>query len=317
MTVSVIIPTYNRASYVTKAIESVLAQTYNDFEIIVIDDGSTDNTKEVLSPFMDKITYIWKPNGGCASARNVGIQTSKGEFIAFLDSDDLFEPTKFEIQVKTLMKTRADFVYSKTIEFNEKGEEWLGDVAASNNPEKFAVEHFLTNCARPGAIFYRRGCVLRIGGFDESLLYNEDTAFLQKVAIECRAAYSDYPSARVRNHPGAKSRNRIEIYKALLESSESILKQYPEFAFQIGPLAQQRIAEIRGKLAEELFRKKRIDELSKLLLQNKVYMSIPLFIGIHTKSIRLYKIARKALVISNQLRWSFSNFLRLKKRRDS
>lgn len=301
MTVSVIIPTYNRANYVTEAVESVLTQTYKDFEIIVIDDGSTDNTKDVLLPYMDKIKYIWKPNAGCASARNVGIQASKGEFIAFLDSDDLFERKKLELQVKTIIKTRADFVYSKTIEFNEKGEKWIGDVAAANNPENFAREHFLTNCARPCAILYKRGCVLRIGGFNELLHYNEDTDFLQKIAIECRAAYSDYPSASVRNHLGAKSRNRIEIYKALLEGSETILKNYPEFAFQLGSLSQKRLAEICGKLAEELFREKRLNEISKLLSQNKIYMSIPLFIGIHTKSIKLYKIIRKAVVISKQL----------------
>ena len=85
---SVIIPTYNRQKYVIKAIDSVLAQTLNDCEIIVIDDGSSDNTRAVLGPYKQKLLYIYQENKGVSEARNAGIREAKGEWISFLDSDD-------------------------------------------------------------------------------------------------------------------------------------------------------------------------------------------------------------------------------------
>ena len=102
-TISVIIPTYNRAHLIGKAVKSVLSQTYQDFEIIVVDDGSTDNTEEIVKSFTDyKIYYIChKHNRGASAARNTGIKASRGEYIAFLDSHDEWLPEKLDKQIKT------------------------------------------------------------------------------------------------------------------------------------------------------------------------------------------------------------------------
>lgn len=102
--VSVIIPTYNRASYLKEAIESVLAQTYKDFELIIVDDGSTDNTEEVVRSFDDeRIIYKKKQREGHpGKTRNVGLDLARGEYIAFLDDDDLWLPEKLEEQIKAL-----------------------------------------------------------------------------------------------------------------------------------------------------------------------------------------------------------------------
>ncbi len=101
--VSVIIPTYNCAAYITEAVESVLAQTYRKFEIIVVDDGSTDNTRELLARFMDKIRYIYEENsGGPARPRNSGILAARGTYIAFHDSDDIMLPEKISSAVAFL-----------------------------------------------------------------------------------------------------------------------------------------------------------------------------------------------------------------------
>jgi glycosyltransferase involved in cell wall biosynthesis len=97
--VSVVIPTYNRANLVTEAIESVFQQTYAPIDIIVVDDGSTDNTERVLQPYLPNIRYIKQPNGGLASARNAGMAMAAGDYIAWLDADDLFEPDKIRLQV--------------------------------------------------------------------------------------------------------------------------------------------------------------------------------------------------------------------------
>jgi len=97
---SIITPTYNRPRWLPDAIESVLAQTYSDIEIIVVNDGSTDNTEEILEPYMDRITYIYKENGGQGTALNAGIEAATGEYIGRVDDDDLFAPKKVELQVE-------------------------------------------------------------------------------------------------------------------------------------------------------------------------------------------------------------------------
>ncbi len=91
---SVVIPTFNRAHLVTRAVESVLTQKFTDYECIVVDDGSTDDTSRVLSPYTNKIKYIYISHGGVSTARNRGIQQAQGEWIAFLDSDDMWLPEK-------------------------------------------------------------------------------------------------------------------------------------------------------------------------------------------------------------------------------
>lgn len=100
--VSVVIPSYNAAAYIVGAVESVLAQTFRDFEILVIDDGSTDNTKKVLEKYGEPVQYIYKSNGGVSSARNFGIEKARGKYIAFLDADDVWVPKKLEKQIAVL-----------------------------------------------------------------------------------------------------------------------------------------------------------------------------------------------------------------------
>lgn len=97
--VSVIVPTYNRAGMLVKAVESVLEQTFRDFELIVVDDGSTDKTGEVINKYSGRVRYFAKENGGVASARNLGLIMSRGDLVAWLDDDDFFYPRKLEKQV--------------------------------------------------------------------------------------------------------------------------------------------------------------------------------------------------------------------------
>jgi len=108
--ISVIIPTFNRADFLRKAIESVLSQTYRGFELIVIDDGSTDNTYEIVSEFKNNIVYIKQKNIGAASARNTGIKRAKNKFLAFLDSDDCWDKEKLAIQIDEMQKNPSYLV---------------------------------------------------------------------------------------------------------------------------------------------------------------------------------------------------------------
>ncbi len=113
--VSVIIPTYNRAHFLCEALDSALSQTFKDFEIIIVDDGSTDNTKQVLEKYGSRIYYIYQENKGRAEARNTGIRRAKGEHIAFLDDDDIWLPNKLEKQV-FFLDARPDIGIGRHVE---------------------------------------------------------------------------------------------------------------------------------------------------------------------------------------------------------
>lgn len=123
--ISVIIPTYNREKTIKKSIESVLNQTYQNFELLIVDDGSTDNTKKVVDEFNDeRIIWIsYGQNRGAAYARNIGIENAKGEYIAFHDSDDLMKDYRLEKQLKFLQDEKVEFVFANVHEHGIDGED--------------------------------------------------------------------------------------------------------------------------------------------------------------------------------------------------
>jgi|SRR6267378_4283950 len=122
--VSVIIPTYNRAQLCKEAVESALSQTYHDIEVIVVDDGSTDSTREVVSHLDSRVRYLSQKNSGVSAARNLGMQSARGEFIAFLDSDDTWLPWKLQLQVNVLRTLpSARMVWTDMIAVDETGSE--------------------------------------------------------------------------------------------------------------------------------------------------------------------------------------------------
>lgn len=112
--ISVVIPTYNRAHVIKRSIESVLNQSYTDFELLIVDDGSVDNTEEVVKRIKDKrIRYIKKENGGAGSARNFGVKCAKGEYVVFQDSDDVWRKNKLEVQYNDMVSSGADVVFCR------------------------------------------------------------------------------------------------------------------------------------------------------------------------------------------------------------
>lgn len=124
--VSVIIPTYNRGYIIRKSIDSVLSQTYSDFELIIIDDGSTDNTKDIIEAYKDsRIKYVYQENSGACAARNNGVLLAKGEYIAFHDSDDTWLPDKLEKQIQAINEIGADIVSCQMITHDQNGKKKL------------------------------------------------------------------------------------------------------------------------------------------------------------------------------------------------
>ena len=171
-TVSVIIPTHNRAHLVGRAIRSVLNQTYQDFEIIVVDDGSIDTTEKVVRRFDDdRIRYIRHgENKGGSAARNTGIKAAKGKYIAFLDSDDEWLPEKLEKQTRAFENEdlQVGVVYAKFVNINENGESLDKNVAKC---EGFAFRQLLSSnrVGTVSSVMVRSECFQKVGGFDETL----------------------------------------------------------------------------------------------------------------------------------------------------
>lgn len=202
--VSAVIPVFNGETFVAEAIESVLAQTYRPLECVVVDDGSTDGTARVLSTYGPRITSLRRPRGGVAAARNAGAGAARGELLAFLDADDLWEPTKIERQVTLLREDRAlGLVYCGLAIIDGDGRH-LGSVPAPD--PSIALRNTLLD--EPPPIGLAQTAVIprevfrAVGGFDERLSTSADSDLAWRLAVRYRIAAVDEPLARYRRHPG-------------------------------------------------------------------------------------------------------------------
>lgn len=181
--VSVIIPTYDRADRVTQAVSSVLAQTYTDFELIVVDDGSRDETPGALATFADRIHMIrHEKNLGVSAARNTGIRASSGAFIAFLDSDDRWLTEKLEVQER-FFREHPDAQACQTQEIWMRRGRRVNPARRHLKPTGDVFEPSLERClVSPSAVMLRRGILDEVGLFDESLPVCEDYDLWLRIA---------------------------------------------------------------------------------------------------------------------------------------
>ncbi len=214
--VSVIIPTYDRAAKVQRAIESVLIQTSTDLEVIVVDDGSSDGTGQVLAEkFGDRIRYYAQSNQGVSVARNRGIEEARGEWIAFLDSDDLWEKNKLELQFEAFERFshQCGACYTDTQLFNHPETRTLFQLAEMNYAHKGSIgvnSEVLRLLVRPGgagmvvhlsSLLARSDVVRRTGGFDPKLLYSQDSEFMFRLALRTGFCFVNRPLVRFDRSP--------------------------------------------------------------------------------------------------------------------
>jgi glycosyltransferase involved in cell wall biosynthesis len=172
--VSVIIPTYNRASLVERAIRSVLTQTFTDYELIVVDDGSHDSTRDLLASFDSRIAVLSQPNRGVAAARNLGIRASTGELVAFLDSDDEWLPEKLTAQVACYDAADPFFICHTDEIWMRDGQEVRQRAVHQKQGGRF-FERALERCLiSPSSVVISRKLLDRCGWFDETLPAAED-----------------------------------------------------------------------------------------------------------------------------------------------
>ena len=214
--VSVVIPTYNRANRVGSTIDSVLAQTFSDLEVIVVDDGSSDGTGQVLrEAYGDRIRYIYQNNQGASVARNRGIEEARGEWIAFLDSDDLWEKDKLEWQFKALEQfgSHCGGCYTDTRFFNHPETRTMFQLAEGNYRHEGTLgvnTDVLRLLVRPGgagmvvclsSFLARADLIRRSGGFDPKLLYSQDSEFMFRLAMHTGFCYVNRPLVQFDRSP--------------------------------------------------------------------------------------------------------------------
>ncbi len=265
--VSVIIPTFNRGGVVARAIDSVLGQTYHPVEVVVVDDGSTDATPEVLKTYGDAIVRVVQDNAGPSAARNRGIRESRGELIGFLDSDDLWLPSKLERQVDLLTKVGPEVpcCLCDSLIRMPGGEErssfeiaWLRPGESQGlwlNPAAVLASRFVLFSQ---AVLVRRGVLLDCGGFDEHLWLMEDHdlalrlalrgpwAFIREPLVRCWGAQDDCIklSAVARRQP-------VKLYESIEYIDRKVLERESLLNDRVRRLLQRDLCSVRRKLRAE------------------------------------------------------------------
>ncbi len=234
--VSVIIPTYNRAALVVQAVQSALNQTYTNMEIIVVNDGSTDNTPEILKEYEGKIKYVYQERSERSKARNEGFRHSTGSYIAFLDSDDLWLPTKIEKQVEVLNK-KADvgLVYVGVQFIDTKGNLYDGDLSWERPTRPVLYEDLMTRNIVAGttsSAMIRRACLEKVGLFDESMNTCEDLDLFRRIARYYEFCKIDLPLVKFRIHGGNTQHNAGAMAKGWEITTRKISREIPhEFEY--------------------------------------------------------------------------------------
>jgi len=222
--VSVVIPAFNYGRFVTEAVDSVLAQTMAPREIIVVDDGSTDDTRQRLSRYASRVKYVHQANQGLSAARNTGIRQSASDWIAFLDADDLWHPEKLDVEFGAVSGLDGIRFFGSA-----RAAEWPAQVPHDARARRLGVRDFL--CWMPlsgSSAVVHRSCFDEIGGFDEGLRSVEDRDMWLRLVVR-------YPSAAVeagcwwyREHPQQMNRNAARMHQNYVRVLTRFFRDHPQ-----------------------------------------------------------------------------------------
>ena len=253
-TVSVVIPSYNRAELLKLTVQSVLAQSVRPIEVIVVDDGSTDHTSAICETFAPPVRYIRQKNSGVAAARNTGIRAAQGELIAFCDSDDLWMPNKLELQLAAMDATGAGWSITDFAIINPEGKRvvgrgfgrafpifpetgvtaerhfgsWLDTRKLTTGSESMSMYTgdafgmmFLGNVVIPSTSIVSREVIKRAGWFDESFAVAEDTEYFHRVAACAQLTILMEPLSEYRiGHPSLVAQKSERLIANAIRSGE-------------------------------------------------------------------------------------------------
>jgi glycosyltransferase involved in cell wall biosynthesis len=271
--VSVIIATYNNSQYITEAINSVLNQTYTAYEIIIIDDGSTDNTAEVLQPYLDQyqdqIKYYYQTNQGVSKARNFGIEIATGEYVVFLDADDLFLPDKLASQVAVFQaKPYLGIVHSGWRLIKESGEK-ISDVKLWQYGHSLEIDLETWVVWKPVTIslMFKNSWLQNFGGFDTRWTHGEDIDLIMRLSLNgCRAQWLPKVTYCYRQHERnatRKSRQQTTTMMAMLDNFFSL----PNLPLSVKNLEEKSRYYTLTWLAWQAHRNNNLNDMKKLLYE--------------------------------------------------
>lgn len=269
--VSVIMPAYNASRYIAESIESVIKQSYTHWELLVVDDGSTDSTKEIVQGYISKdprIKYWWQENGKQGKARNLALANASGQAIAFLDADDLWDEKKLELQVAILNESKADLVFGSLTTFNN-----LGSIEKIIVPEKVyegvsAIRDFIEqNQIAILTVLCKKEALSMVNGFSEEpgIQNAEDYHLWIKMLFQnCRFVSHPASLANYRIHDTATTNDdkhaTIQVINALLDTAE----KHPEWESQI-------YASVSRRLKNFLFHSKINDPGKVIAISEQLY----------------------------------------------
>ncbi|MBI4673357.1 MAG: glycosyltransferase [Chloroflexi bacterium] len=248
--VSILIPTYNRAHYLPETLASALQQTFRDIEVIVVDDGSTDDTAQVVRATPDpRVRYIYQENRGVSAALNTAWRAARGEYVAMLGSDDVMLPTQIETLLQHIERDAAiGLVYARAQAMDAQSNP-LPQILGS--PPKFAGRELASllygDCICGIACLVRRAILERVGGFDETLIANEDWDLWIRMAEISRLAFHDEILARYRMHPTSLTGGRSKQYRRVILDRMRLIENYysranvPPDALAIKSLARRNV----------------------------------------------------------------------------
>jgi glycosyltransferase involved in cell wall biosynthesis len=264
--VSAVIPTFNRVSFISDAIDSVLGQSVPVDELIIVDDGSTDGTELALKRYGSAIRYIQQSNGGPSSARNHGMREARCDFVAFLDSDDVWMPGKLELQLKFAQRNPdIDFIFGKMTNFDHSTGVETPDVIDPN------VYHYLVsnstslaqffemliaqNFIAPSSLMARRSCLVRLGCFDESRSIAEDLDYWLRSAVQYNWGFIDQTLVKRRRHSGNLIADWIKWNVAMIEVLSSTGKLLAAIRPGAEALLALRLRALNYDVGSALFRR--------------------------------------------------------------
>jgi glycosyltransferase involved in cell wall biosynthesis len=256
--VSVIIPAYNVAAYIADTLGSVLAQTYTDYEVIVVNDGSTDATEQALEPFRERIVYVSQPNAGPSAARNHGLSRARGRYAALLDGDDLWTPDYLEKMVARMEADAGiDLIYPNALLFGDPEYEGrlFQDLYPSREPITF--EKVLTREASVCiSALFKRELIARVGGFDTQFRGVEDyELWLRMLKGGARFAFTTEPLLRYRKRVASLSSDEAKLARGMIGVYEKLLadaRLTPRERELTGKMMEKEAAKMSLALAKQL-----------------------------------------------------------------
>jgi glycosyltransferase involved in cell wall biosynthesis len=255
--VSVIIPAYNGRAYIAQAIESVLGQSYTDLELLVVDDGSTDDTAAIIQSYGARLRYFCKTNGGPGSARNAGIRHAQGEYIAFLDQDDLWLPNRLAEQVPMLQHdAQLGLVFSDALYQTTANQQEHHSFAIDRPFSGHAFAQLFTNNFIPNlTVLVRKSCFDRLGLLDESgtMMITDDYNMWLRVAAHYPIAFVDKPLARYRWHEQNFSADRERALIDTMTALQDVLQRHPHLKKELGKRVGRRFADLYYRLSRHYF----------------------------------------------------------------